>query len=170
MLENPSDELQAQLDVSLIGEFIGFLERLKLQEGCDVQRILDGCSKLHKIASNAVGAQRDILQSQDAGSHESSICEMWDQSEVSTHFPTADERECYADAPQQRVRLELSRFVDHMQLAQGLMSNMPTLCAKSANVFEILQMQSISKDDDYGPFVSEALKPQTYNFVFGPRH
>lgn len=91
MLENPYD-IQAQLDVKLIGGFIRFLEKLKLQERCDVQKVLDGCSKLYKIASNAVGTQRDVLWSQDPATPKSSMHEMWKQSEVSTNLPIADER------------------------------------------------------------------------------
>lgn len=67
VIEDPSEH-QAPLDVSLVGEFVRFLERLKVQEGCDVQRILEGCSRLRNIAASAADIQGDTLLAQENGS------------------------------------------------------------------------------------------------------
>jgi hypothetical protein len=62
------------------------------------------------------------------------------------------------------VRLQGSS--DFMQVAHGLLTNMPLLRAKAAKAFfGILQVLS---EDGFGPLVPEVLKPRTFNFIFGP--
>ncbi|CCF37385.1 hypothetical protein CH063_08738 [Colletotrichum higginsianum] len=47
-LEEPMGP-HAQLNVRMMGQFVQFLAGVK-EEGLDVQNVLDGCSKLYKVA------------------------------------------------------------------------------------------------------------------------
>lgn len=54
-----------------------------------------------------------------------------------------------------------------MQLAQGLLTNMPLPREKALVAFSsILNDQG---KDGFGPLVPDVLKPSTFNFAFGPR-
>ncbi|KAJ0296278.1 hypothetical protein COL516b_011808 [Colletotrichum fioriniae] len=55
-LEEPAGS-EAHLNVRVIGQFIQFLAGLK-EEGCDLNNVLDGCSKMYKIAKYVVHTQR----------------------------------------------------------------------------------------------------------------
>jgi hypothetical protein len=64
VLEDPSSAT-AQNDIDRIGDFVGFLERLS-GDGCDVNRLLGGCRKLHDVASFARSAVQEADHQQDA--------------------------------------------------------------------------------------------------------
>lgn len=49
-----------------------------------------------------------------------------------------------------------------MQLAQGLLTNMPLLSTKASNVFPSMLGEMI--DDEFGLLVLDLLKPGTFNF------
>lgn len=66
------------------------------------------------------------------------------------------------------MNTRLSLVTDHLQLAQGLLSNIPMLHAKAKRVFSDVFGADDDMDDVYGVFVLESLKPCTYNFSFGP--
>ncbi|KXH45936.1 fungal specific transcription factor domain-containing protein [Colletotrichum simmondsii] len=55
-LEEPTGS-EAHLNVRVMGQFIQFLAGLK-EEGCDLNNVLDGCSKIYKIAKYVVHTQR----------------------------------------------------------------------------------------------------------------
>lgn len=63
VLEDPGSET-AQDDVDRIGDFVGVLERLG-DDGCDVDRLLGGCRKLHDIAVLACSAVQESDHPQD---------------------------------------------------------------------------------------------------------
>ncbi|KAK0713430.1 hypothetical protein B0T26DRAFT_717426 [Lasiosphaeria miniovina] len=46
---------EAQGDLSLLSWFVGFLNRMVRDEGCDLERMRDGVSKFEKVAADAVG-------------------------------------------------------------------------------------------------------------------
>ncbi|WAO91540.1 Fungal-trans domain-containing protein [Fusarium falciforme] len=64
VLEDPGS-VTAQDDVDRIGDFVNLLERLG-GDGCDVNRLLGGCRKLHDIASFARSAVQEADHQQDA--------------------------------------------------------------------------------------------------------
>jgi hypothetical protein len=53
-----------------------------------------------------------------------------------------------------------------MQLTQGLLTNMPVLCAKATAVFS--DMSTETGEDGFGLLVPNVLKPSTFNFLFKP--
>lgn len=66
------------------------------------------------------------------------------------------------------MNTKLSLVTNHLQLAQGLLSNIPMLQAKAKRVVSDVFESDDGMDDVYGVFVPESLKPCTYNFSFGP--
>ncbi|KAL0944474.1 Mut3p-like fungal specific transcription factor [Colletotrichum truncatum] len=141
-LEDPTDP-EAQLNVRLIGQFVQYLAGLQ-EEGCDVRALLDGCSKFFKIAKYAVHTQRIIRLTRPLEEDEN----LKEQLET--------------------LRLKLSGVADWTHLAQGLLSNIPVLCAQARDVFsDILSAEQL--EGGYGPLASDILKPHNHNFSFGPR-
>ncbi|OHW91338.1 fungal specific transcription factor domain-containing protein [Colletotrichum incanum] len=140
-LEEPTGP-HAQLNVRIMGQFVQFLAGVK-EEGCDLQSVLDGCSKLYKIAKYVVHTQRTIRLSR----------------------PLEEDQDVREQL--EALRLKLSGVTDWMHLAQGLLSNMPVLLAQAREIFaDVLGMEQ--KDGEYGMFAPEMLKPHRYNVAFGP--
>ncbi|KAJ4189001.1 hypothetical protein NW759_016798 [Fusarium solani] len=140
VLDDPGGS-EAASNVEAIGQFTRFMQYFQSREGCNLKNLIDMCSKLYDIASSA----KDNPDYQTSG-EKSSPAEQWQQ-----------HRDMY-------VRLQGSS--DFMQVAQGLLTNMPLLRAKAAKAFfGILQVLS---EDGFGPLVPEVLKPRTFNFIFGP--
>jgi len=66
----------------------------------------------------------------------------------------------------QSIRLKLSNVTDWLQLAQGLLSNISSLCIESEEVLsDIFGTQPTS--GVYGRFVPEFLKSSSHNLSFG---
>ncbi|KAK1964989.1 fungal-specific transcription factor domain-containing protein [Colletotrichum sublineola] len=140
-LEEPTGP-HAHLNVRIIGQFIQFLAGVK-DEGCDVRSVLDGCSKLYKIAKYVVHTQRTIRLSRPLEEDQ----DVRDQLEA--------------------LRIKLSGATDWMHLAQGLLSNIPVLMSQAREIFaEVLGMEQ--NDREYGLFVPGTLQPHRYNVSFGP--
>lgn len=58
---------------------------------------------------------------------------------------------------------KLAQVVDWLQLAEGLLSNVPMLSGKARKLFcDILELGE--PDEQYGDFVPEILKPSNYGF------
>lgn len=72
ILEDPTAG-QAELDIGIIGEFVQFLGLLR-EDGCDVGRLLDGCTKLQKIAAYAVdtrgGEHQSLIHDEEPSANE----------------------------------------------------------------------------------------------------
>ncbi|EFQ30715.1 fungal specific transcription factor domain-containing protein [Colletotrichum graminicola M1.001] len=140
-LEEPMGP-HADLNVRIMGQFVQFLAGAK-EEGCDVRSVLDGCSKLYKIAKYVVHTQRTIRLSRPLEEDQ----DVRDQLEV--------------------LRIKLSGVTDWMHLAQGLLSNIPVLVSQAREIFaDVLGIEH--KDGEYGPFAPETLQPHRYNVSFGP--
>ncbi|KAK2036294.1 fungal-specific transcription factor domain-containing protein [Colletotrichum somersetense] len=140
-LEEPTGP-HAQLNVRIMGQFVQFLAGVK-EEGCDVRNVLDGCSKLYKIAKYVVHTQRTIRLSRPLEEDQ----DLRDQLEA--------------------LRIKLSGVTDWMHLAQGLLSNVPVLISQAREIFaDVLGMEQ--KDGEYGLFVPGALQPHRHNVIFGP--
>ncbi|KAH8707197.1 fungal-specific transcription factor domain-containing protein [Phaeosphaeriaceae sp. PMI808] len=143
ILEDPTGQL-AEPDVELIQEFVRFLERLQ-EQGCDVGSLLDGCIKLHWVALCAINASH--VGRQLCGSDQGMA-----------------ERVTWAQL--ESIRLKLSNVTDWLQLAQGLLSNIPRLRMESEEVLsDIFGTQPTN--GVYGLFVPEFLKSCSYNLSFG---
>ncbi|KAH7147190.1 hypothetical protein B0J13DRAFT_524892 [Dactylonectria estremocensis] len=141
VLDDPAGS-EADSNLEWIGQFVRFLQDFQSREGCDLKNLIDGCSKLYDIASSA----KD--NPEDQGSwEENSAAELWQQ--------------------YREVHVRLRGSADPMQVAQGLLTNMPLLCAKATEVF--FGIFRVPCKDGFGPLVPEALKPTTFNFVFGPK-
>ncbi|TQN67867.1 Fusaridione A cluster transcription factor fsdR, partial [Colletotrichum shisoi] len=135
-LEEPMGP-HAQLNVRMMGQYVQFLAGVK-EEGPDVQNVLDGCSKLYKVAKYAVYPQRTIRL----------LRPLEEDPDVRDQF--------------EALRLKLSDVTDWMHLAQGLLGNMPTLVAQARDVLaDVLGMEQ--QDGEYGMFAPNVLKPQSFN-------
>ncbi|GJC79066.1 fusaridione A cluster transcription factor fsdR [Colletotrichum liriopes] len=132
---------QPYVHLWIMGQFVQFLAGVK-EEGCDVQSVLDGCSKLYKIAKYVVHTQRTIRLSR----------------------PLEEDQDVREQL--EALRFKLSGVTDWMHLAQGLLSNMPVLIAQAKEIFaDVLGMEQ--KDGEYGMFAPEMLKPHRNNVAFG---
>ncbi|OHF02145.1 fungal specific transcription factor domain-containing protein [Colletotrichum orchidophilum] len=138
-LDEPTGS-EAHLNVRIMGQFVRFLAGVK-EEGCELRNVLEGCSKIHKIAKYVVHTQRAIRSS----------------------APLAEDNDVKEQL--ENLRVKLSEVTDWMYLAQGLLSNMPLLCAQARDIFaDVLGMDQV--DADYGVFAPELLKPHKHNVFF----
>ncbi|RSL83291.1 hypothetical protein CEP51_004623 [Fusarium floridanum] len=138
ILEDPRSAT-AQADVGRIGDFVGFLECLG-RDGCDVNRLLSGCRKLHDIASFARSAVQEAGHVQDT-----ETIVMLAQLEV--------------------TRQKLSSIKDWLQLALGFMSNLPMLREEAEATFSDILGGDVP-EGVYGRFVPDLFKSHTNNFAF----
>ncbi|OAL49204.1 hypothetical protein IQ07DRAFT_588532, partial [Pyrenochaeta sp. DS3sAY3a] len=136
VLTNPAS-VQAETDAELIYDFVRYLERLQ-KKGSSVRELLDGCRKLCSIATCA-------LEVSKSGEH------------ANTFEQTAEIR---------LLKLRFAQVTDWLQLAEGLLSNMPAPQDKAREIFRDI-LSSASMDDPYGAFVPEYLKSSTFNLSFG---
>ncbi|KAH7024772.1 fungal-specific transcription factor domain-containing protein [Microdochium trichocladiopsis] len=139
-LEEPTDP-QAHLNVTMMGQFVQFLSAAK-EEGCDVRTVLDGCSKLHKIARYVVHTPQPISLPSGADADQ----DVRDQLEA--------------------LRIKLSGVTDWMHLAQGLLGNIPVLVSQAREIFTGVLGMERKDNDEYGLFAPETLQPQRYGVYF----
>ncbi|KAH7153050.1 hypothetical protein EDB81DRAFT_442198 [Dactylonectria macrodidyma] len=136
----------AKVDTRLLAEFVLFLEKLKVNDGCEIDEVLSGCSKFRDIAKAAIRRGDDDLPSGSAART------------GYTGFGSEDQVKS--------LRERLSGQHDHMLLAQGLLGNMPLLCANASRVFSDILGVPEGSNGDFGLFVPKVLQPSTYNFHF----
>ncbi|KAL5592483.1 hypothetical protein FOBRF1_013509 [Fusarium oxysporum] len=141
VLDDPGGS-EADSNVDCIGQFVRFLQDFQSREGCDVKNLIDRCSKLCDIAWSANHNTED-----QGDREENSATELWQQ---------------YRD-----LHMCLRGSADLMQVAQGLLTNMPLPYAKATEVFS--GIFRVPSKDGFGPLVPEVLKPRNFNFVFGPK-
>ncbi|KAF5846950.1 hypothetical protein GGP41_003223 [Bipolaris sorokiniana] len=102
-------------------------------EGCEVHLLINGCRRFWSIATCA------LIASQTDG-------------EVTVFEQTRES-----------IYSKLAQVVDWLQLAEGLLSNVPMLIDKARELFcDILEPSG--PDERYGDFVPEFLKPSKYGF------
>ncbi|KAH8714148.1 hypothetical protein BGZ61DRAFT_586976 [Ilyonectria robusta] len=136
----------AHLDLELISEFVQLLERLQVTEVCDVNELLAGCSKFRDIAQTFVLPKGNVPPFEEVAHPESNSTVPMEQVES--------------------MREKLSLHHDHMLLAQGLIGNMPLLCAEASHVFSDILDIPQGSNSEFGLFVPRLLQPQMYNFQF----
>ncbi|KAH6999994.1 hypothetical protein EDB80DRAFT_726015 [Ilyonectria destructans] len=136
----------AHLDFELISEFAQLLERLQVAEVCDVNELLAGCSKFRDITQTFVFPKDNIPPFEEVAHPESNRAVSMEQVES--------------------MREKLSLHHDHMLLAQGLIGNMPLLCAEASHVFSDILDIPQGSNSEFGLFVPRLLQPQIYNFHF----
>ncbi|KAL6411139.1 hypothetical protein AUP68_04835 [Ilyonectria robusta] len=136
----------AHLDLELISEFVQLLERLQVTEVCDVNELLAGCSKFRDIAQTFVLPKDNVPPFEEVAHPESNSTVPMEQVES--------------------MREKLSLHHDHMLLAQGLIGNMPLLCAEASHVFSDILDIPQGSNSEFGLFVPRLLQPQMYNFQF----
>ena len=66
----------------------------------------------------------------------------------------------------QLLRSRFSQVADWLQLAQGLLSNMPAPHNQAREIFSDI-LGSATTDETYGAFVPAFMKSYTHNFSFG---
>ncbi|CVK99217.1 related to transcriptional activator Mut3p [Fusarium proliferatum] len=136
VLNGPGDS-EVPLNVESIRKFIVFLQTFQDREECDLNSLIEFCSKLYDVASFAQRSSTDLLnQSEDDTQG------VWGQ---------------YAD-----LRIRLSGSQDPMLLAQGLLTNMPLLGAKATEVFSSTIAEA--REDGFTRLVPNVLKPSSFNF------
>ncbi|KAI1036730.1 hypothetical protein LB503_003433 [Fusarium chuoi] len=128
---------EVTLNVEWIGKFAMFLQNFQDREECDLSGLIEFCSKLYDIASFAQRNATDLVNGSEDNTEE-----LWRQ---------------YTDL---RVRLLASH--DPMLLAQGLLTNMPLLGAKSTEVFSGIVTED--REDGFTRLVPTVLKPSSFNF------
>ncbi|KAH7133393.1 hypothetical protein B0J13DRAFT_100997 [Dactylonectria estremocensis] len=136
----------AKVDTRLLADFVQFLEKLRVKEGCEIEEVLSGCSKFRDIAKASIRRGDDTL-SPGGAAHMGY-----------TGFATENQVKS--------LRERLSGHYDHMLLAQGLLGNMPVLCADASSVFSDTLGVPEGSNGDFGRFVPKILQPSTYNFHF----
>ena len=81
-------------------------------------------------------------------------------------FPCNSNRDKLTSLKIQLLRSRFSQVTDWLQLAQGLLSNMPAPQNQACEIFsDILGPDTM--DETYGAFVPAFMKSSTYNFSFG---
>ncbi|KAF5603984.1 transcriptional activator Mut3p [Fusarium pseudocircinatum] len=140
VLHNSADP-EAVMNLEWMRKFVAFLKSFQDREGCDLKGLIAFCSKLYDIACFAVcnpAEQRDENDGETAG--------LWRQ---------------YTD-----LRVCLQGSEDPMQLAQGLLTNMPIPRAKATKVFSGILPEP--GKDGFTMLVPHILKPSSFNFFGSP--
>ncbi|EUC39796.1 hypothetical protein COCMIDRAFT_110557 [Bipolaris oryzae ATCC 44560] len=102
-------------------------------EGCEVHQLIESCRRFWSIATCALIASQTDQEVTVFEQRRESICS------------------------------KFAQVVDWLQLAEGLLSNVPMLSGKAHKLFcDILDLGR--PDEQYGDFVPEILKPSNYNF------
>ncbi|KAF5253248.1 hypothetical protein FANTH_1844 [Fusarium anthophilum] len=135
VLHGPRDS-QTSLNVEWIEKFVVFLQSFQDREGCDLNGLIEFCSNLYDVASFAQSDPTDLVSESEYGT------DLWRE---------------YTDL---RIRLQGSQ--DPMLLAQGLLTNMPLLGAKSTEVFS--GVVAGARVDGFTQLVPNVLKPRSFNF------
>lgn len=159
LLKHPSD-VRARSHLGHIGDFVKFLTKVQQREDLDVERMLCLCTQFQKIVLDTIPAETDVLQSAVSGCYPSPHAKA--QVSPGTHRW----RRALTLTPQQRLASQLAFYGNHMQLAQGLMGNMPTLQALAANVFFDLLPVEQQVNSSIGILAPALLNPETYQFAF----
>lgn len=136
---------EAQGDLSLLSWFVGFLNRMVRDEGCDLERMRDGMSKFEKVAADAVGVALASAMPVNPA--------LWPLSIASGHtgntIATLLTCSCYHP----------------MYIAQALMGNTPNRDTEVAK--QLAEILGLSwSDTGYGPFVPDCVIPATYGFTY----
>lgn len=157
ILQNPASAT-VQEDLRIIGEFVGFLRRLG-DDGFHVQRILTACIKLHDVAACAVSISQAEERSQSAGeaSGQNHTLAQLDVSSIDLISPHLDKMRLTISI--QSIRAKLFGVQDWLQLAQGLLSNLPMLRAEAEERLSEIYGIELSHGM-YGLFVPELVKSQ----------
>ncbi|KAK3362518.1 hypothetical protein B0T25DRAFT_561584 [Lasiosphaeria hispida] len=137
---------EAQTDLSLFASFVRFLEGMVRDQGCDLERVLDGVAKFEKVAKDAVGAAFGSVMPVNPA--------LWPLSIASgcTSKAIANKLTCSAHYP--------------MYVAQSFIGNTPNIDTEVAKqIAEILEIPW--GENGYGPFVPDSLIPATHGFMFG---
>ncbi|KAK7409606.1 hypothetical protein QQX98_008201 [Neonectria punicea] len=129
----------AETSVLAIKEFVNYLRRIKQDLDCDVNKLLEGCTRMHCVAQSAILPEYPLPVARTNNSLDYSL---------------------------DRLRQILSSRTDYLPLAQRLLSDMPDseneMLASLTNILRV----DWDPSDSYGPFVSDVLKADTYNFGF----
>jgi len=143
---------RAASDINLMGSFVRFLEIMQRRVGIDFGRFWTGCALFEKVAKSAVTGADDMLH----GHIQTAI--------VDSGSSVSENKQGIALPRLQSLELRLSGSANYMDLAQGLMSDVPRLNAAACSVFgEIFGVL-----DNHGPpfcsFAPGSLRPSTYGF------
>ncbi|RKL29194.1 hypothetical protein BFJ72_g12103 [Fusarium proliferatum] len=136
VLNGPGDS-EVPLNVESIRIFVVFLQTFQDREECDLNGLIEFCSKLYDVASFAQRSSTDL-----SNQSEDDTQGVWGQ---------------YAD-----LRIRLSGSQDPMLLAQGLLTNMPLLGAKATEVFSSTIAEA--REDGFTRLVLNVLKPSSFSF------
>ncbi|KAG4274463.1 hypothetical protein FPRO04_09421 [Fusarium proliferatum] len=135
VLNGPGDS-EVPLNVESIRKFVVFLQIFQDREECDLNSLIEFCSKLYDVASFAQRSSTDL-----SNQSEDDTQGVWGQ---------------YAD-----LRIRLSGSQDPMLLAQGLLTNMPLLGTKATEVFSSTIAEA--REDGFTRLVPNVLKPSSFN-------
>ncbi|KAH8767204.1 hypothetical protein F5883DRAFT_521839 [Diaporthe sp. PMI_573] len=142
ILETPGSAA-AHDDARRIAVFIRFLGTVAA-DGCDVQRLLDSCIKIHEVASYALSTSQ---AQEDAQSNRAALGRSITLSQLES------------------IRAKLSSVGDWLQLAEGLLSYLPLLRMEAEEVLSGISRLG-TPQGLYGFCVPELAKAQNYH-IFG---
>jgi hypothetical protein len=149
VLAHPAS-VQARTDAQLIHDFVQYLERVQ-KEGSDVCDLLDGCKKFYSIAMRSGEHTNTFEQTAEV---------------IDPSVPYKSNGDMLTSFKIQLLRSRLSQVADWLQLAQGLLSNMPAPHNQAREIFSDI-LGPATMDQTYGAFVPAFMKSQTNNFSFG---
>jgi hypothetical protein len=155
----------------LLAWFVSFLDKLVRDEGCDLERMRNGISKIERVATHAVTA--------GLGSAMPVNPALWPLSMASgrtgkvSYLHTVPLNSNLTSpyslltSPAQAIAMLLTCESYHpMYLAQSFMGNTPNRDTQNAKQLAEILGLSWGKSG-YGPFVPDSLMPATYGFAFG---
>ncbi|RYC58606.1 hypothetical protein CHU98_g7602 [Xylaria longipes] len=151
VLEDPLS-ISARSDVSTLRSFRQFLERIVQEDGCDLNRVLQGCVKMEYLAQNAVD-KAEAMSTATAldGMEEGTGPVPWDD---------------VLWRNSQKIKDLLASCTHPMYVAQGLMTNLKS--RDSATTEALSEILGICEKGDglSGLFAPECLWPKTNGFPF----
>lgn len=145
LLRSPTD-VRARSHLRHISNFVKFLTKAQHREDFDIGRMLDFCSEMERVAVDALAKATNMPQPAE--------------------LTVGDSSATVFDAKVQRLTSQLASSTSYMQLAQGLMGNLPNLRSVASNVFSEFVAIERHLSSPGGLLAPVALIPETYQFAF----
>lgn len=163
MLENPTDA-QAHSHTRYIGHLVEFLSRVQQDKILEVQLLLDLCSEFERLALHAISKAANGTETSTSPSV--SIASGLPGYGQASYIDNQDEkRKSILLTMAQKILSYANGRASSMQLAHGLMGNIPHLCSIAARIFSglIPKLQISPSASLLSPL---SLNPETYGFTF----
>lgn len=164
MLENPTDA-QAHSYARYIGHLVRFLTRVQQNKVLEAQSLLDLCSEFERLALHAISkaAANGTVTSTSPSISAASGVQNYGQASCTDKQDEGEKTSFLLTVAQKILSYTTSR-TSSLQLAQGLMGNVPHLCAIAARTFSGL-IPTLQLSPSTGLLSPSSLNPETYGFT-----